>query len=295
MTDSFVLNTTRRIQRIFHPSDLSKSSNLAFDHALKLAIAGKCELTILHTGTVEADEAWSDFPRVRRTLERWKLLAPESPKEAIPKLGLHVQKVALPYSDPVASILHFLSRHPHDLIVLATHQYQGIERWTHKPIAEPIARAAGEMTLFIPREGEGFVAHGSGEVRLDSVLVPVDHVPDPQVAIDGATALVESLGCREAVATLLYVGGRAISPEVRIPDKGALKWEWTYRDGNVEEQILQAAEEHNASLIVMATQGHDGFLDALRGSTTERIVRHAKCPVLAAPVPHAKDATGGTG
>jgi hypothetical protein len=33
--------------------------------------------------------------------------------------------------------------------------------------------------------------------------------------------------------------------------------------------------------VVMATQGHHGFLDALRGSTTERIVRHAACPVLA--------------
>jgi hypothetical protein len=34
---------------------------------------------------------------------------------------------------------------------------------------------------------------------------------------------------------------------------------------------------------VMATLGHHGFLDALRGSTTERIVRNSTCPVLAIP------------
>jgi nucleotide-binding universal stress UspA family protein len=290
-----MLNTARRIQRIFHPSDFSNASNLAFEHALKLAITGQCDLTILHTGSVQADDPWAEFPRVRRTLEQWKLLPPDSPKDAISKLGLNVQKIVLSYPDPVTSMVHFLLKHPHDLIVLATHQYDGLKRWTHEQVAEPIARKAGEMTLFIPREGEGFISQTSGEVRLDSVLVPVDHVPDPQIAINSATALVESLGCREAAATLLYVGDKAMSPDVPMPADGPLKCRWTYRDGNVQEQILQAAEEYSASLIVMATQGHHGFLDALRGSTTERIVRHAKCPVLAAPVHHAKETTGGTG
>jgi nucleotide-binding universal stress UspA family protein len=279
-----MLNQAARIQRIFHPSDLSDFSNLAFDHALKLAITGKCELTILHTENLPAESDWPEFPRVRRTLEQWRVLPQGSPKEAISKLGLKVHKVVLLDSAPVRSMVNFLSKHPHDLIVLATHQYDGLERWTHEQVAEPVARKAGDRTLFIPHEGQGFVSPASGEVRLDSVLVPVDHVPDPQVAIDSATALVESLGCREADATLLYVGDRTISPEVRMPGNGALKWRWTYRDGNVEEQILQAAQEYNAGLIVMATQGHHGFLDALRGSTTERIVRHAKCPVLAASV-----------
>ena len=48
--------------------------------------------------------------------------------------------------------------------------------------------------------------------------------------------------------------------------------------------ILAVAGECAADLVVMATRGHDGFLDALRGSTTERVVRHARCPVLGLPV-----------
>jgi len=31
----------------------------------------------------------------------------------------------------------------------------------------------------------------------------------------------------------------------------------------------------------MPTAGHQGFLDALRGSTTEQVLRKAPCPVLA--------------
>jgi nucleotide-binding universal stress UspA family protein len=47
--------------------------------------------------------------------------------------------------------------------------------------------------------------------------------------------------------------------------------------------ILAAAESHAADLIVMATAGHDGVLDALRGSTTEQVLRRASCPLLAVP------------
>ena len=39
-----------------------------------------------------------------------------------------------------------------------------------------------------------------------------------------------------------------------------------------------------SDLIGMPTMGHHGFLDALRGNTTERLLRQAPCPVLAVPV-----------
>jgi nucleotide-binding universal stress UspA family protein len=53
------------------------------------------------------------------------------------------------------------------------------------------------------------------------------------------------------------------------------------RSGNVVEAIVDAAVELDVDLIAMPTAGHHGVLDALRGSTTERVIRHAPCPVLA--------------
>ena len=49
------------------------------------------------------------------------------------------------------------------------------------------------------------------------------------------------------------------------------------------ETILSAAKEVSADLIVMTTAGRDGFLDGLRGSTTERVLRGGMVPVLAIP------------
>jgi nucleotide-binding universal stress UspA family protein len=278
----------QQIRRIFHPSDFSDASNLAFAHALRIALAGHCDLTILHTGR-DTDSTWAEFPRVRRTLEEWKMLPPNSDREAIATLGLHVEKVALPYRNPVGSILNFLERHPHDLIVLATHQYTGFDQWKHRPAAEPISRKSAEVTLFIPHEGQGFVSTASGEVRLHSVLVPVDPTTAPRFAMDAATALANSLGCRGADATLLYVGDRNAAPTITLPEGSTLKWRWMYREGDVETEILRAARDYHADLLVMGTHGHDSLRDALSGSITERIVRQAQCPVLAAPTYRASE------
>jgi nucleotide-binding universal stress UspA family protein len=46
------------------------------------------------------------------------------------------------------------------------------------------------------------------------------------------------------------------------------------------EEILKKADEEKASLIVLGTQGRKGIDHFLFGSTAERVVRNAKCPVL---------------
>jgi nucleotide-binding universal stress UspA family protein len=112
----------------------------------------------------------------------------------------------------------------------------------------------------------------------------VTAVPDPQFAVNAAAALVRSLGCSNVQATLLYVGDAADAPSIHFPVNPALQWRWMFRGGIVEEEILRAAEEYNANLIVMGTEGHRNVLDVLRGDTTEHVVRHAKCPILAVPV-----------
>jgi nucleotide-binding universal stress UspA family protein len=73
-------------------------------------------------------------------------------------------------------------------------------------------------------------------------------------------------------------------PEVAPPLGLDCSFEKTARSGQPVDEIIKAADEDKADLIVMATEGHNGFLDALRGSTTEQVLRRAPCPVLAIPV-----------
>lgn len=45
-------------------------------------------------------------------------------------------------------------------------------------------------------------------------------------------------------------------------------------------EIIRYAKETTCELIVIATHGRSGFMHALMGSTTEKVVRKAPCPVL---------------
>jgi nucleotide-binding universal stress UspA family protein len=50
--------------------------------------------------------------------------------------------------------------------------------------------------------------------------------------------------------------------------------------GKAFVEIVRFADAENADLIVMATHGHGGVSHLLLGSTAERVVRKAPCPVL---------------
>ena len=52
------------------------------------------------------------------------------------------------------------------------------------------------------------------------------------------------------------------------------------RSGRTYEQIISLAYEINADLIVLSTRGHSGLKHLVLGSTAERVVRSARCPVL---------------
>ena len=52
------------------------------------------------------------------------------------------------------------------------------------------------------------------------------------------------------------------------------------RLGQPHREITEAAKELHVDLIVLATHGYTGLKHAFLGSTAERVVRHAPCPVL---------------
>jgi nucleotide-binding universal stress UspA family protein len=266
------------VSSIFHPSDFSKASELAFAHALAVALIRNSKLVIMHARRGDLDD-WSQFPPVRKTLESWNVLAPGSPRSAVfEKLSVRVAKVSA-RGDPVRASIEHIEKQKPDLVVLATRGRHGWPLWLKPSVAQAIARRSHAMTLFVPQGCRGVVST-SGVISLRRILLPVDHQPNAQEAVIRAVRAAQAFGDEVVEIVLLHVNGSEL-PQLTLSESQACVWKELRREGNVEEAILDAARD--ADLIVMATEGRHGVFDALRGSVTERVVRGAPCPVLAVP------------
>jgi len=273
------MSRVRRISSIFHPSDFTEASEIAFVHALRIALIARASLTMLHVDP-GYDADWDDFPGVRTTLERWGLIARNSAKHAVTELGIDVQKIIASDRSPVKASLNFLQKHPADLIVLAVHQYEGHVHWLHKRVAEPIAHATGAMTLYLPYGVRGFVAREDGAISLKSILLPVAAKPRAEPAVTAVERIIDSLQVPPGRVHLLHVGDAEDVPLLQIPAESAWDWTMHVQSGDPVEMIVLTAAAAKSDLIVMTTEGPQGFLDALRGNTAARVLRECGCPVL---------------
>jgi len=270
---------------VLHTTDFSDASYKAFAHALAIAVLLKVRLTVLNVGKMlSGDTDWMDFPHVRETLERWNLLAPGCPRSAVfDELGVTITKRVVHGLGPVRATVNFLKDEPHDLVVLAT---EGSERgpdWLHRSDAEAIARESGAMTLFVPRRASpGIVSLENGDLNLKNILVPIDGAISCAAATGFARWAAEIIGDGDVNITILHVGEQMpVLPQ--LPEGSGWVWKTLLRQGEPVESILDVAENLPANLIVMATNGRDTLEQALAGSTTERVLRKARCPVLAVP------------
>jgi nucleotide-binding universal stress UspA family protein len=143
----------------------------------------------------------------------------------------------------------------------------------------------------------------SQRLRIRSILVPTDFSAPSSKAVLYAMALAEA---HDAKLTLLNVvepiGGTpdfAANPLVidsremterarkglnRLVTREGIAPERIekvlVRHGTPFHEITGAAAELKSDLIVIATHGYTGLKHVLLGSTAERVVRHAPCPVL---------------
>ena len=103
--------------------------------------------------------------------------------------------------------------------------------------------------------------------------------------------------------TLMAAQGRAIRSLIelqkemsKLAEKKIDDWIGHYEWGEAEierevltgssyKQIAKRAREYEADLIVMGSYGRSGFARMLIGSTTEKVLRKAGCPVMAVTIP----------
>ncbi len=141
-------------------------------------------------------------------------------------------------------------------------------------------------------------------IKLSRILVPIDFSDHSKKALQYAIPFAEQF---KASIDLLYVVEPTIYPadfsfgqvgfpnvEDELRQRGAeelksliakeigrrVPAKQVIRTGKAFYEIREYAREESMDLIIIATHGHSGVEHVLFGSTAEKVVRHAPCPVL---------------
>jgi nucleotide-binding universal stress UspA family protein len=268
-------------RRILLPTDLGDDARFLLAHGLVLARRSGAELVLAHAQAPEhAERPWNLRPLAVELLVEWGLLPDRqsAPQDA----GVTITQLTAAGLDRVDGVLAAVGDAAGDLLIVGTERRHGLERALQPSVAEKAALRFRGPTLFVGDHTRPIFNGDTGALTVARVLVPVGPGPEGQDGLDGAAFALDALGLSDTIIDLLFVADEAVPyPHVVLPEDRPVHW--CRREGAVIDGILGEAKDRGSDLIVMGTRGHDGLLDALRGSRTERVMREALCPVLAVP------------
>lgn len=289
------LSETAQIREILFPSDLTPASDRAFEHAALLAERLGARVTLYHvvlaypeTGAYRAADPHREAAKramrdAREHLER-RIAGATAVAEILVEEDESIHR----------ALVRVLRAHKPDLTVMSTHGREWIARLFLGSVAETALDVARTPLLLVREPDHGVV------LPYRRILVPTDMSAASGRAFPMAAMLARSFG---AEVIPLHVGvsprgdrafgtsGVTYEIESGLPSEDALgaflgpefagvKLLPRVLLGSAWDRIIETAKLEHADLIVMSTHGCDSLKDRVIGSHTERVVRHAPCPVL---------------
>jgi nucleotide-binding universal stress UspA family protein len=286
-----------RFQNILCPIDFFPASKRAFEYALKLAKNYGAGLQLLHvvspvvpavygTGINVSDLTTEFRTQAKRQIQQYKAKAE--------KKNIRVT-AEVPIGDIDGEIRHAIAAGKADLVVVGTHGRRGFERWMLGSVTEKLMRHCPVPLLVIS---------SSGTSRMVPPLIPRMVVTtDFSEGTGEAMAYAFSIAgeCQSKVTVLHVVndvsaefGPRMRDPllrEIREQLEGLVPKQvrdWCDVKTRVESGvpwrvILQTIQAEKPGLLVMNVHGKGLLERALVGSTADRVLRGASCPVLMIP------------
>jgi nucleotide-binding universal stress UspA family protein len=205
----------------------------------------------------------------KERLETWRA---EAAKE-----GVTLEPRVRSGSSAYEGILEEVGETQPDLIIMGRHGYTGLTRLLMGSVT---ARVIGHSPVSV------LVAPRGVPLSFARLLVASDGSPFSEVAWDEALSLAKAMG-----STLVGVAVAASDRDIPAATEAARSLEAAASQagitldtmiplGRPEEGIVKAAEFKSASLIIVGSHGRTGLKRLLMGSVAERVIGHAKCPVL---------------
>ncbi|MDK9699704.1 MAG: universal stress protein [bacterium] len=273
------------MRHILFPSDFGKSSQAALPVALTLAQTFQIELRAFHGIPANGDE--HDFDN----FETVQLLAEQN--------GLPFASTYNKGDDITAMILHQASIDPPVATVMGTHGRGPIAKWVMGSITETILKQITTPLVLVTEHAMDREWKG-----IKTILVGIDFSLQSRFALGWASVIAKRTDAVIHVMHTIETGQMSGTP-FEFPSLSNLDQnsEETVRqafrnfDSNIQfaalphhhvcsgvaaKEIVRLANEISADLLIIGPHGNGGVKELLIGSTTDRVVRTANCPVMIA-------------
>ena len=204
-------------------------------------------------------------------------------------------------------IVEYAANNEIDLIVMETYGHRSLGRFVFGGTAGEVVRWSRCPVLTVRKQFKT-----SSDVSVQRILVPVDFSGYSRDAIRLANSLVKLY---EASIQLLYVheerplpvfddsgpsgttvlktqedkdnlARKALQTLYSTSDQTAVPASYHVRRGHVSKEILDFATSQAPDLIIISSHGLTDNSDFTLGNVAEKVVRHARCPVLTLKASH---------
>jgi len=154
-----------------------------------------------------------------------------------------------------------------------------------------------------PMQPEGVLESVPLVLNLKKILVPIDFSPMSKQTVQYAVRFAEQFGCKivllHVIEPVTAIAGAPLAVDIFAqPEEDTIAAEAelaclaksssnhpnaftsAVRIGHAPNEITKAAKELDVDLIMIPTHGYTSWRHLCIGSTAERVVRTAPCPVL---------------
>jgi len=285
--------TTRlAVKNVLVATDLSPGCETALNFAR--AIARRYDSKLFVTNVISPSETawippeyWGSTQQMIEEAAEKQLRALGSKLEGLPH-ELLLEHGAV--SDAVSADIDKLGI---DLLVLGTHGREGFGRFMMGSIAEEILR---RVTCPILTVGPGVTTRAPREAEFKEIIFATNFGPESLAAAAYAISLAQEFQARLTLVNIVAEHLESIDPRQVVMDRinrlrelvptEAELWcqpECVVESGKPDEQILNAAKERNADLIVLGAKPvawPTGPATHVSRATAHTLISHAACPVM---------------
>lgn len=280
------------ITSILAPTNLSQSSLPALRYAYLLAERFSAKVTVMYSDPIvyvgDVIGPAGGLAYVLTTPEQQERLHAAVAQYAGQVMAGRAFDVDVTVGQPSPVILESATEHNADLIVMGTHQRHGWRRALLGSVSDGVLHGSTCPVLAVANHDDSISAMS---YAITNIMCPVNFTDVARESLHVAARLAEAF---HAHLTIVHVLETDEATDVKAHEEMVRQWvspelqdSCSYRElvvrGGAAERVLDCADDLSADFLVIGAQ-HKRFRDAtVLGTTTDRVIRFASCPVLVVP------------